>query len=99
VMTANVAAVTALDPDSTYRARFDRVARLLTGDENTTAHDGVAWLQRLCAQLNIPTLSTYGITPNAFDEVITKSKQASSMKGNPVVLADQDLQRILEAAL
>lgn len=99
VMTANVAAVTARDPDSTYRTRFDNVARLLTGDERATAHDGVAWLQRLCAQLNVPPLSAYGVTPAAFDEVIAKSKQASSMKGNPVALADQDLQRILAAAL
>ena len=99
VMNANVAAVTARNPDSNYRFRFDRVAQLLTGDSNASAHDGVEWLQRLCAQLNIPPLRTYGLTHEAFEEVIAKSKQASSMKGNPTPLSDKDLHRILAAAL
>jgi alcohol dehydrogenase class IV len=99
VMATNVAAVTARDPVSTYRARYNHIAYLLTGDPKATAHDGVDWVQALCAALDIPPLSAYDVTPADFDQIIAKSKQASSMKGNPIVLSDQELHNILAAAL
>lgn len=99
VMATNVAAVTARDPVSTYRARYNQVAQLLTGDPKATAHDGVDWVQSLCATLDIPPLSAYGVTPADFEQIVAKSKQASSMKGNPIVLSDQELHTILTAAL
>jgi alcohol dehydrogenase class IV len=99
VMATNVAAVTARAADSVYRARFDHVAQWLTGENNATAHDGVDWIHALCAKLDIPPLSAFGVTPESFGEIIDKSKVASSMKGNPVVLSDLELRHILDAAL
>ena len=99
VMATNVEAVRARAVDSPYRARFDKVAKILTGEANATAHDGVEWIQSLCAQLEIPPLSAFGVMPSAFDEIVTKSKVASSMKGNPIPLSDQELHHILAAAL
>ena len=37
--------------------------------------------------------------PADFDEIVAKSKQASSMKGNPLPLSDPELHQILAAAL
>jgi alcohol dehydrogenase class IV len=98
-MASNVAAVAARAPASTYRERFDQIGQLVTGESNATAHDAVAWIQTLCAALNVPPLSEFGISPDDFDVVIAKSKQASSMKGNPVTLSDQELRQILTVAL
>ena len=44
-------------------------------------------------------LSAFGVTPLDFDVIIAKSKQASSMKGNPIALSDDELYQILSAAL
>lgn len=99
VMATNVAAITARAPDSPYRVRFDQIGQLLTGETTATAHDAVAWIQSLCTALDVPPLRTFGITTAHFDEVIAKSKQASSMKGNPIPLSDPELHQILTAAL
>lgn len=99
VIATNVAAITARAPDSTYRTRFDQVAQLLTGEANATAHDGVRWIQELCDELDIPALSAFGVTPSDFDQIIAKSKVASSMKGNPIPLSDLELRQILSDAL
>lgn len=99
VMAANVAAIAARAPASPSLARFDQVGQLVTGDKNATAHDAVQWIQTLCAALHIPPLSAFGVTPADFDLIVTKSKQASSMKGNPITLSDGELHHILTEAL
>lgn len=99
VMASNVAAIAARASGSTYRERFDQVGQLLTGESTANAHDAVEWIQTLCAALNVPPLSSFGISADDFDLVIAKSKQASSMKGNPIPLSDQELRQILTAAL
>src|SRR6185503_15544656 len=91
VVAANVNAITARFPKSPYRERFDQVAQWVTGNAKATAEDGVEWLQSLCAQLAISSLSAYGVKKEDFDQIVAKSKQASSMKGNPITLSDQEL--------
>lgn len=99
VMATNVAAISERAPNSAYCSRFDQVAQLLTGDSNATAQDGVAWIDSLSDALNVPSLSAFGVSPAHFDEIVAKSKVASSMKGNPIPLSDQELHAILTAAL
>jgi alcohol dehydrogenase class IV len=78
--------------------RFDEVAQLLTGNPTARAEDGVAWIQQLSADLNIPPLAIYGLKKEEFPEVIKKSSKASSMKGNPVILTQEEMAEILERA-
>lgn len=99
VMESNVRALQARAVDSPYLARYDEVARLVTGRADASAAEGVAWVQELCATLQVPGLATYGVTPGDFGEIVTKSKAASSMKGNPIVLTDGELTEILRQAL
>jgi alcohol dehydrogenase class IV len=99
VMATNVAAIAARAPDSSFRTRYDQIGQLVTGEANATAHDAVQWIQTLSARLHVPPLSAFGVTPADFDQVVAKSKQASSMKGNPIPLSDQELHQILSAAL
>ncbi len=99
VMAANVAALRARAPQSPALAKYDEIGRLVTGDAAAGAADGVAWVQALCADLAVPGLASYGVTPADFAEIVAKSQAASSMKGNPIVLTDGELVGILEEAV
>ncbi len=98
VMAVNVKALSERDPDSPVLERYVEVARLLTGDEKASIDDGVQWVKQLGEDLNIPPLSTYGIEPEDFTTIIEKSRQSSSMKGNPIQLTTEELAEILTTA-
>jgi alcohol dehydrogenase class IV len=85
--------------DANALARFSELSRILTNNPNSTLNDGIAWVQDLCNHLHVPPLSAYGITNTHIPGIVDKSKNASSMKGNPVVLPDDVLVRVLEQAL
>ncbi|MBI3271627.1 MAG: iron-containing alcohol dehydrogenase [Planctomycetes bacterium] len=80
-------------------ARFDEVARLLTGRADARADDGVAWVHDLCAALRIPPLASYAIGEADLPALVRQAQSASSMKGNPVPLTDDDLAAVLRAAM
>ena len=80
-------------------ARYDEVARLLTGGPDAIAADGVAWVSELVEALAIARLSVYGIRGTDIPDIVAKSQQASSMKANPVQLTVEELAAILHAAL
>jgi alcohol dehydrogenase class IV len=99
VMEANLRALQARQPDHPARARYEEVARLLTGKADASAADGVTWVSTLVRDLNIPALSAHGLTSARFAEVVTKTLNASSFKGNPIPLTGPELLGILERAL
>ena len=59
----------------------------------------MAWIDETRDLLQIPPLSDYGIKRDRFPEIIEKSARASSMKGNPLTLTNEELAEILEWAL
>lgn len=77
--------------------RFAEVSQMLGA--GNTADAGAAWLRDLARALSIPGLASYGITEEDFPDLITKARNASSMKANPVDLSDEELTGILQAAL
>jgi len=79
-------------------ARYDEIARLLTGTDAAQAVDGVAWVQELCEALKVPPLTEFGLKEQDFPAVVAKSQKSSSMKGNPVTLTDDELMEILKKA-
>jgi alcohol dehydrogenase class IV len=99
VMEANVSALASRQPGSPALARYEEIARLLTGDEAATVGDGLAWVQELSQALAVPPLSEFGMTQEDIPAVVAKSKNASSMKGNPIVLSEEELSGILARAL
>jgi alcohol dehydrogenase class IV len=98
VMEANVRALRARAPDSPALARYDEVARLLTGRPEATAEEGAARVRELVEELDVPALATYGVGEEQVEEVVAKARRASSMQGNPVVLTDDELAEVLRAA-
>ena len=95
----NVKALRSDNPESDKLTRYKEVAERLTGNPNASIEDGVQWLIELVEELRIPGLATYGAALKDFPTIILKSKNSSSMKGNPVSLTDEQLEEVLTKAL
>src|SRR5262249_17740381 len=61
VMERNIEALHARAAGSPVLARYDEVARLVTGQPHATGADAVWWAEEMCRMLAIPPLSAYGI--------------------------------------
>jgi alcohol dehydrogenase class IV len=99
VVAVNVRALHERMPESAALHRYDEVARILTGDASATADDGVAWVQDLCDALDVPSLASYGVTPDDFPLLIEKATVSSSMQGNPIKLTPDEMREILARAV
>ena len=99
VMRANIHALRRHDEHSEALKRYDRIAKICTGDGPVTADAGVDWVGQLVEELQIPRLGTYGIKSEHVDELVRKAAQASSMKANPITLAPEELAEILRQGL
>lgn len=99
IIETNVRALQARAPDSVALARFDEVARILTGRPAARAANAVPWIQELCAEFHLPGLGTYGLSHEELPAVVAQAKKASSMKGNPIELHDDELLDALQKAM
>jgi alcohol dehydrogenase class IV len=96
-MEVNVRAVRSRAPAKL--ARFEEVARLVTGRSGAAAEDGVAWILELVRRLEIPPLRSYGVSAADLDLLVDKASRASSMKGNPVELTREELCEVVSKSL
>jgi alcohol dehydrogenase class IV len=99
VMDANIRALRRREPESEALRRYQRVAAILTGRPDARAEVGVEWAAELCERLGIPPLGAYGIQEADFEALIAAARRASSMKGNPIALEDEELRGILTRAV
>lgn len=99
VMRANVAALTSRADDDAILERYREIAGLVTGDPSSQIDEGIEWVAQLCKEMNIPSLSSHGITPDHIPSIVEKSAVASSMKANPIKLTNEELAKILNKAL
>ena len=99
VMAANIRALINRQPDSRFLGRYRETAALLTGDTVAAAEDGVAWVRQVCQRLKVPSLGSMGFGATQTDEAVSKARQASSMKGNPIALTKEELADIYSKAL
>ncbi len=99
VIDANVHALEERSPDSPALARYEEVARILTGNAGAGISEGVAWVQRLGEELAVPGFARYGMTGRDLPDILVKAMRSSSMKGNPVRLTETELTAVLTHAL
>jgi alcohol dehydrogenase class IV len=99
VLRVNARALAARAADSPALARCRELAPMLTGRADASLDDGLAWITTLCASLDIPGLARYGMTREHVPELVGKARAASSMKANPLPLADDELAEIALASL
>ena len=99
VMEVNLRALRQRTPGHEALARYDKVARVLTGNPDAEATDGVEFVRALIADLKIPPLGKYGLTHEHTTELVQRAAKASSMKANPVALTTDELSEVLDKAL
>lgn len=99
VMAANLRALCERAPGSEALRRYDEVGRLLTGQAQATADDGVKWIVELVRDLQIPQLGSYGLKPEHVSDVVARAAIASSMKANPIALTAEELAETLRGAM
>jgi alcohol dehydrogenase class IV len=75
------------------------IARILTGNPDAGAADGVDWVRRLIRELGIPPLREYGVGERDFPVLVERAAKASSMKANPTGLTAEELRDVLELAI
>jgi len=98
VIAANIAALRARAPESLALRRYGEIACWLTGRARAKPEDGVRHIRSLVAKLQIPKLSSYGITEDKFPDIVAQAQLASSMKANPIALNPDELLGVLTAA-
>jgi alcohol dehydrogenase class IV len=99
VVEANVRALRARAPESSSLKRFDEVAQVLTGKADAKAVDSIHWLHSMCERMQVKPLSSFGMTREEIPSVVVRAQKASSMKGNPIPLTEDELAWILSQAL
>jgi alcohol dehydrogenase class IV len=95
----NLRALRERAPEHPALPRITEVATLLTGRSDATAEDAIAWLQELTGALSIPGLASYGLGHDGIDAVVAAAQNASSMRGNPIKLSDQEVSEIVTRSL
>ncbi len=99
VMSMNRAALQVREPQNPALARYDEMARLLTGNAEAAAEEGVAWVRDLTTAMGVPSLAACGVTKSHIPLVVEKARLASGTKANPIVLTRDELAEILSRAI
>ena len=99
VMAANIRALKQRQPGHTALERYRETAVIVTGRPGAGVQDGVEWVRELARRLAVPSLGELGFTASQTDEAISKARQASSMKGNPIALTEEELAAIYRNSL
>lgn len=99
VMKINIEVLQNRDPEHFAVDRYKEIAVWMTGNQQATLEEGIGWIDDLRKKLKIPSLSAFGIKESDFELILEKARVSSSMKGNPILLTDEEMRRILEIAL
>jgi alcohol dehydrogenase class IV len=97
-MAANQKALALRPPDINAMERYWEVAVILTGRPVAKPEHGVAYCENLRKELKIPRLNELGVKKEDFGVICEKASKASSMKGNPVELTQEELHDIMDKA-
>lgn len=110
VTRTNLAALAERAPGSRALERYAEAGRLLAGAASAGSRAAVggrtdedarqellATLDRLTAALRVPGLAAFGVTADAFPALVGESR-GSSMRTNPVLLTDAEIEGILAAS-
>lgn len=98
-LTVNLRALRARAPGGPAVARMSDLARWVTGRADAAPEDGIAWVEQLCRDLGVKGLAGHGLAREQLPELVSRARAASSMKGNPIALTDEELAEIAERAL
>ncbi|HKN43759.1 MAG TPA: iron-containing alcohol dehydrogenase [Propionibacteriaceae bacterium] len=98
-MAVNLRALRERAPGDSALRRMDEVAALLTDRSDGTPEDAIVWLEELTSALSIPGLASYGLDQDQISAVVAAAQKASSMRGNPIELSDEEVREIVTGSL
>ena len=99
VFAANIQALEERTAESPALEKYREVAGIVTGKKNATLAEGLQWINDLSMNLFVPGLEEFGIAESDFPAIVEKTRNASSMKGNPIALTGAELADILRNSL
>ncbi len=99
VIEMNIQALQAREPDNPVLHRYDEIARWVTGSAEASVHDGIRWIKRLCDDLQVPSLSDFGIRSSHLPDLVRKAGESTGVQTNPIRLTPDELTTILTRAL
>ncbi len=99
VYDANIHALEERDASNPALGKYQEAAQIITCNSKADAFDALMWIKGIAMQMMVPGLEDFGIQKSDFPAIIEKAKNASSMKGNPLVLTDDELTKILSSSL
>jgi alcohol dehydrogenase class IV len=97
-MAANLRALRTRAAGHQSLGRYRQIAVAFTGNPAASAESGVEAIASLCGDLAVSGLSAYGVRQEDVDVVCRRARRASSMKANPIELADEELRATIIAA-
>jgi alcohol dehydrogenase class IV len=98
-MDVNLQALRGRAPDHPALLRMAEIASLLTGQPDAIPEEAIAWLQELTSALSIPGLASYRLAEDEIPALVTAAQKASSMRGNPIELSDEEVSDIVTRSL
>jgi alcohol dehydrogenase class IV len=96
-MKANLSAMRQRQADHPALGRLAEVGDMLAAEARPEA--AVEWSQRSVDDLGLPRLAEYGLTEAMLPTVVRGSARASSTRGNPIPLLEDEIEEILRSAL
>lgn len=93
----NITALLQRDANNPALRKYANVGRLISRkalDDDEARAALIDHLEDWTRRLNLPPLSAYGVQPRDFARIVANSR-GSSMKTNPIVLTDEEIERIL----
>lgn len=99
IMETNIRALQERSKDSPALERYQEFAKIALGKSRVTTAKGLEWVVDLCQSLDVQPLSAFGVTEQDIPAITEQAMKASSMKGNPIVLTEEELQKTLVKAL
>jgi alcohol dehydrogenase class IV len=99
VVEVNVTALRDREPTNPRLDRYRTAAQVLTGDRDATVEVGVDWIRETVTMLGIPGLAELGVRSEMLADIVAKTGPASSTRGNPIVLTDDELRSVLARSM
>jgi len=99
VMSVNWRSLARRAPSSPALVRYAEIAAIVADRPGASIDEGIAWVQALRTALRIPGLTRWGVTDADIEGLVSAARSASSMRGNPIELADEELAEILTRSL
>lgn len=94
----NIQALQARGENKTMLLKYAQAGRMLAHDVHLSDEEAlgnlVEILNRWTAEMQLPKLSSYGVTSSDIPRLVSNSR-GSSMKTNPIVLTDEEIGKIL----